>query len=47
MGENVPQIESIIAKMTAKGEDGREMVWVGDHYSNADLLRDLRGLLMD
>lgn len=37
----------IVAKLTSRGEQFSEMVWVGENYSKADLLRDLRALAGD
>lgn len=38
---------TIIERLTAKGEEYSGMIWVGENYSKAGLLRDLRGLRLD
>lgn len=35
---------TIIERLTTKGEEYSGMIWVGENYSKADLLRDLRRL---
>ena len=37
--------ELIIQRLTKKGEEFAGMVLVGENYSKADLLRDLRAML--
>lgn len=44
MSENTLNIQDIINKLTSKGEKHAQMIWVGDGYSKADLLKDLREL---